>query len=286
MKFYNFDDAPYRRGFLVCRHSRLWNAMPVLILGGLTVLFLYLGLRPAGHASPGDFPSGGDYCVAAFFGLFAFFFHFPLRASFHAANWLMYVSEGGLIIKYRSYLNRSFPPDDLQVVEFEFEELAWARKARETRQSAQLNSGRTATEFATYLELSLRNSDTAMLEENLRVERNREAPKIGHSQTTWRDYPVTFQPGGIVRIHWNGITPGVNATLQVLARSIKVEPPVHTRVDFTHPSNLSPEETKAKILQLARGGDELAAVAMAQRLHGGSLAEARALVQALLRGGS
>ena len=39
---------------------------------------------------------------------------------------------------------------------------------------------------------------------------------IGHSSTKWQDYPVTVAAGGIIRVRWNMVVPGIMPTLAKL----------------------------------------------------------------------
>ena len=91
---------------------------------------------------------------------------------------------------------------------------------------------------------------------------------------------------GIVRIHWNGITPIAAKMLQLLSRSVRVTPEVHTKIDFNELRTRSLEEQKAAILQVAQGGNEFAADTMAVILYGHKLGQATGFVRKLLQGES
>ena len=134
----------------------------------------------------------------------------------------MRITDTGVIIKYRSFLNRHFPSEDLQVIELTFAELASVRKVQETRQASG-PTGKSYIVHLTHLEFALRNGDAHLLEDQLTLEINREAPLIGHSQTKWQDYPVTMAEGGLIRVRWNMITPGIKPTLAKLGSRLPVK---------------------------------------------------------------
>ena len=60
-------------------------------------------------------PEVGYFIFAVVF-IFIFLFRKLLIARFHPANWLVRLSDDGLFIKFRSYLNNHFPEHELIVV--------------------------------------------------------------------------------------------------------------------------------------------------------------------------
>ena len=131
--------------------------MPAL-MATLTLLFLAAALRGGYFQHGWHVPQGLAYGMAVVCGLLTWLCFGPLRASFHPANWILRITDAGVIIKYRSFLNRHFPSEDLQAVELTFAELASVRQVKETRQISG-PTGRSSTARLTHLEFTLRNGD-------------------------------------------------------------------------------------------------------------------------------
>ena len=59
-----------------------------------------------------------------------------ILARFLPSNWLVRMSDGGLFVQFRSYLNSHFPADDLTVVFIPHSEVRSARRVTERRNRA------------------------------------------------------------------------------------------------------------------------------------------------------
>jgi hypothetical protein len=204
-------------------------------------------------------------------------------------NWLLRCRDSGVIIKYRSFENWRCPAEDVQVVGFDYSEIAWVRTVKERRITPGLGGGRTTQlQYLTYLDFCLVNADTSALETHLQAEGKAEPP--GNFKIIHGDYPVEVVAGGIVRLRWSmdggyRISPSLKKAIEYLGRYVKITTTDSTKVDLTHPSNLSSEEGDADILKLAKSGDKLGAVRLTRRLYGSTLSEAVAFVEKLQSGG-
>ena len=67
------------------------------------------------------------YYFAAVATIFPLIFHKLVTARFRSSNWLVRLTDDGLFIKFRSYLNSHFPDQDLSVVFISHSEIRSAR---------------------------------------------------------------------------------------------------------------------------------------------------------------
>jgi len=279
MRFYKLDEVPVSRNDVIFKESPTINAIAALILFGLAAGSIYLGVikwQPSqGHMAP-----YAPYCVGAIFAVVGLFPLSNFRASLKPTNWLLRCQLGGLFIKYRAYENWRLPADTLQVVGFEYAEIAWAKLVKEHRTVPNTNGkGGNQTEFLTYIDLGLANPNLSELEANLDAERSLRPDGV----IITMDFPVQVRPGGIVEIHWGaGIRPSARRALQALGPRVKILETEHRKTDLTHRLGANPEDEKAKIIALAQSGDTFGAVRLAQQAYGYSLTQAHAFVDTLV----
>jgi hypothetical protein len=195
-------------------------------------------------------------------------------------NWLLRCSSSGVLIKYRSFYNWRFPADDVQVVGLDYSEIAWARTVKEKRLTPNMDGkGGAQVQFLTYLDLGLTNPDSSALEANLQRERSLSPDGM----VTTRDYPVSVSPGGIIELRWSGgISPSVAKAIQYLSQRVKITTGEKRTTDLVHHRNLTPEEERGKIIELAKSGDEIGAAKLAQQVYGYSLTDATNFVDKLM----
>jgi hypothetical protein len=173
-------------------------------------------------------------------------------------------------------------------VALDYSEIAEIRTAREDRTAPALdNNPAGQIQHLTCLDFCLANADTSALEAHLRAEQKAEPP--GRYKTIYRDYPVEVLPGGIVRLQWTmsarySIRPSLTKAIEYLGRHVKIAAADSTKVDLTHPGNMSPDEADANILKLAKSGDVTGAVRLTRQLYGSTLSEAVAFVEKLKSG--
>jgi hypothetical protein len=215
--------------------------------------------------------------------LFLLLFLRIVTARFHPSNWLVRMTETGIYLQYRSYLNYQLSADDPSVVFISFGEIASARLIKERVQTPDPSHGGTQTQFLRHIELEL-SGDTASFADALQYERGEEAPQEKHwygtSSTLYRDYPVVMTAASFFRVHWN-VVPGAHRFLKALRPYTVIADPVSVSQDFTNLKSLSREEQQKKLSQLAKRGDVISATYAARQLYGGSLAEAKQMVDSL-----
>jgi hypothetical protein len=275
MKFYKLDEIPIQNDDRLFKASPFIAGISFIVIAAITIAALLLGIYGVDGINT---PRFVFYIVAAFAGLFGLMSFHSFRASLKPSNWLLRCNNSGVIIHYRSFLNWRFPTESVQAVGFDYSEIAWARTVKERRTSPSLdNSCRTQTQQLTFLDLCLINADTATLEEHLQQEGSLEPSGVMIS----RDYPVQVLPGGIVELRWSSISPSARKAIQHLSQHIKIVETDSRKVDLTHQSNLPPGAEDGKILELAKSGDEMGAMALTRQIYGCSLSEAKDFVQKL-----
>jgi len=102
----------------------------------------------------------------------------------------------------------------------------------------------------------------------------------GSSSTLYRDYPLSICEPRVLRIHWN-VTPSAQKFLNALRPYTGITDSVSLTQDFHHLKTLGPQEQRAKIRELAARGDTMTAVYIARKLYGGSLGQAKQMVDSL-----
>jgi len=277
MKFYRLDEIPVSREDQVFKESPTINAIAALVLFGIAITALVLGFekwRPQGMA-----PSV-PYWIAGIFGLIGLFPLANFRASLKPSNWLLRCNLSGIIIKYRAYENWRLPADTVQAVGFDYGEIGWAKLVKERRTAPSMDGKHgNQTEYLTYIDLGLVNPKTSDLEANLDAERNLRPDGM----VITMDYPVQVFPGGIVEIRWTvGIRPSAQKALDVIGRRVKITETEHRKTDLTHHQGANAEEERAKIIELAKSGDEIGAVKLARQVYGYSLTQAHEFVEKLM----
>ena len=279
MRFYKLDEVPISRDDVVFKESPVLTAVWAVIFFGIAGGALYLGITKW-HPSSGSMSPGAPYFIAGVFALIGLFPLGMFRASLKPTNWLLRYQLSGLVLKYRGFENWKLPADKLQAVGFEYGEIAWAKLVKEHRKTLSTDGkGGTETMFLTYIDLGLAKPDTAELEANLQAERNLRPD----GRMVVLDYPVRVLPGGIVGIRWgSGIRPSARKALAVLGQRVKILETEHRQIDLTYRRGANPEEEKAKILALAKSGNEMAAAKLAQLVYGYDLTQATNFVDKLM----
>ena len=281
MKFHRLGEIPTRSDDLVFKTSPVGICVWFIVFLGLGIAVALLGI--GGGKQYGIHLSPVLCCILeAFLGLPLLVGLGAVRASLKPTNWLLRCNGTGVIIKYRSFQNWRFPAGDIQAVGFDYSEIAWARTVKEQRTSPGIG-GKEQSQSFTYLDFCLVNADTSALEAHLQAEQKAEPP--GRFKTIAWDYPVEVLPGGIVQVRWNWTRPSPGKAIQYLTRHVKIAAADSTKVDLTRQGNPSLGEEDAKILTLARSGDKMGAVKLAQQINGSTLTEAVAFVEKLQSGG-
>ena len=275
MQFMRARDVPETSRDLVFRTSRLHAiTLVVVIVAGCT----YMVLRPWPPRPINYYAAGGI--------LFLLYLlrNFVIRRC-HPSNWLVRTGDEGLFIHYRSYLNEDYSADDPTVVFLPYSEIRSARIIHEHKLTPTAQGG-TQVQFLKWVEFELA-VDPAPLADALSAEFGHplvpEKHWYGTTETVYQDYPVLMQTPPFLRVLWS-VVPRVSVFLDAIRQRVEIVPPVTVKADYAHLQSLLPAEQEKKLREMQRRGETIAAVYMARRLHGSSLAEANDFVKKLAGG--
>ncbi|MSP41006.1 MAG: hypothetical protein EXR70_21155 [Deltaproteobacteria bacterium] len=272
MQLLRMTDVALNRRAQVFYHSRLRaSAGGTIALAAGTGLLGYAWIQSAWLA----------YFGAAAILSCLLIFHQLILARFRPSNWLVRLEDDGLFVKFRSYLNDRFPEYDPTVVFLPYAEIRSAKFVREKREVEDL-SEHTAktTKIRKFVELEV-SSDCRQLSEELVKEHERVAKGKAISIARYGDFPVRVVAPNRVQIDWT-VVPPVQALLDALTRHTLVRPAETASKDLAQFDGLSQEQQKAKLLDLVQGGDKITAIAMARKLYGYDLAQAKEFIEDLL----
>jgi hypothetical protein len=209
-----------------------------------------------------------------------------ITARFHSANWLVRLTDNGVFIKFRSYLNNHFDAQDFVVLFLPFSELRSARMVKERQEVPDRNTrSTTITTTKRILELELAEK-TVELAVALGTERERVFGKMprtnGRMSTRYQHFPVRLASPTLLRIEW-GVVPKIQTLLNALTRHTLVSASAEEQKDYTHLENLDRKEQEARLLELAESGDMIGAIAIARKLYSYDLTTAKQFVESLTR---
>lgn len=273
MKLLSLPQAPTRQQAMFFRNSYLG---PVII----SCFFLLFAILMIYQYAIGKMPLMLMVVFAAGALLFMMIVTTILLRSLKSTNWLLALGPDRLWIKYRSYLNSHFPPEDLQIIELRYDAIEFVGLIRRKEILPGQKNG-TVTKYSKHLDFVLRQSFDDVLPEALLSERNARAPQRKGIRSKSLDYPVRDKEGRIVRVRISGCRPGWKAALQELARNgVALSPDQRETEDYT----LSVEDRRQiddRLIQLVEQGNTIAAVKLACRHYDMGLAEAREFVHEL-----
>lgn len=274
MRLLRLSDVEIRPTDRVYRYSR-WHAVLIAMAA------LGAAAWAAFHAYTAAWKPG--YYIAVAILLFLELMRRFVTARFRSSNWLARMNDEGVFIQFRSYLNYHLPADDLTVVFISYGEIRSARLIKERVTVPDPQERGTETQFLRYIELELA-GDVAALTEALEAEASESAPKekrwYGSSSTLYQDHPMHMESAPFFRVRWQA-TPGAHNFLEALRPYTTIADPVSISQDFAHLQGLSREEQQARLRELARRGETISAIYLARKLQGGSLADAKQMVDGL-----
>ena len=279
MQLLRLADVPTDRNERVFRYSRSRAVIGAMILGVLAAgLFLYGWQKGEWLA----------YYGAGIIVIGLLIFQKLVTARFQASNWLVRMTDQGLFIKFRSYLNCHFSDQDVAVVFLPYSEIRSARLVTERRELPD-RSGANRPEISTrtrrLVEFELA-GDSKQLVTALASERERLFAKsvigAGRISTRYRHVPVRLTSPASLQIEW-GVVPNAQTLLDALTRHTLVHNPATVSKDFANLDKLSKEEQETRLLDLATSGDTIGAITMARQLYSYDLTAAKQFVEELLR---
>jgi hypothetical protein len=288
MQFFRQQDVRPQPGETVYRHSVLPKIIGALITGGMAGFLLWCAWRGGiPHEKFADLPQFFLWVFGGTFLLVSLAARSAARAAMApASNWLLRLGPGGLTVKFRSYLNRHLPADDVVAFGLSFSDIEWARHVRETRYSPGSKQGQTNVTWLHHLEIQPGGGiDLPTLTDHLNRERANKGPRVKrwYGNTAWKshDYPVTVTPQGTIRVHWQ-VRPGVDKLLDKLRTRITVRPYHKEKNDLRGGGQTDAEKLEAvrTLAQISQFG----AIRVARSAFGLPLSEAKQLVEALAAG--
>lgn len=226
-----------------------------------------------------------SYYFSALALFFILLYQKMITARFHPANWLVRLTDEGMFIKFRSYLNNHFPDNEPTVVFIPHSEIRSARHVIEKQSvpDRDTNNRRSSVTKANhFVELELA-SDTNQLAAALQRERHYAAGgnRTLKTVTRYQHLPARLPTAEKLQIEW-AVVPNAQTLLNALTRHTLVRPTEKTSTDFVHLEKLSRDEQETRLLELAESGDKLGAITMARRLYAYDLTQAKDFVEGLV----
>jgi hypothetical protein len=276
MQLMRLADAPMDPHDRVYYYSRLRAVVGATLLATVAIgAFAFAWIK-------GAWPM---YYIAAVVALCLLLYQRLIFGRFRSSNWLLRMTDHGLYVKFRSYLNHHFAAEDLTVVFLPYSEMRSARMVKERQESPDRDqhSAMTRTTRRTLeLELSSNSTDFALA---LAAERERVFGKIPYGNrrisSRYHHFPVRLVSRALLRIEW-GVVPGSQKILGALTRHTLVQSAAEATKNYTNLDQLSRQEQETRLVELAESGDMIGAIAIARRLYSYDLTAAKQFVEGLI----
>jgi hypothetical protein len=226
------------------------------------------------------------YYFAAVAAIFLLVFQRLVTARFLSSNWLIRMTDHGLFLKFRSYLNHHFSDHDPTVLFLSYSEIRSARLVKERRELPDPEDGSRSTKTIKtrrLIELELA-GDSTELGEALADEHKRVFNKPIHGgggKIRYHHLPVRLASATLLMIEWN-VVPRVEKFLEALTRHTLVRSVHNSSEGFVDLQSLSPADQESRLRELAEAGDMIGAVAIARQLYSYDLTTAKAYVESLM----
>jgi hypothetical protein len=179
------------------------------------------------------------------------------RATLRRSNWLIAMSDLGLFIQFRSYLNWKASVDGPTIVGIKFNEIRSIRIVKEQLTSPDVSSGgldhvgHTCIHNLCYCEIECDDLAHSFEKVILAITAERSIVLFG-KESRVRTLPVIPVHGGMLRINWTNIRPNANDFLKILPATIKRQPVI--RIDFSRWDIAQGNELDELIRHLCEGG--------------------------------
>jgi hypothetical protein len=276
MQLMRLADVPLDQRDRVFYYSRIRAVVGAMILGAVAIGALVFGWLKSVWLA---------YYVAAVVAICLLVFQRLVTARFLSSNWLVRMTDHGLFVKLRSYLNHRFPEQDPTVVFLSYSEIRSVRLVKERHELPDRDGNQSTTTIKTrrLIELELAR-DSTQLAEALEIERKRVFNKPvrgGGGKSRYHHLPVTLASATLLTIDWR-VVPNVQKFLDALPRHTLVQSAHRNWKDFVNLQSLSRAEQESRLRELAETGDLIGAVATARHLYSYDLTTARAFVESLI----
>lgn len=277
MRLYREQDHPVGGNVQVFRASALGPLLGFLFVGAGTTLMavrLFQGELPAAL-----------WLGCGFLALMSLMLLGMARSGFRRGNWVVKFDGIRLAFKFRSHLNRAFSKDDPVVAVFEASEFAGLRKTTESRLVRRHLRSYT-TESWVALDFRLKDPNAAVeLERAIREEQARKPSAGPLVRMHHQDAPMSVVEDSILCVMWSStsrrLRPGPDEALRALGGSIRLESEL--RLGARNYLQMSAEELKNYVTELARSGQRDHALQVLGEVQGMGLVEARAYVDRLVQ---
>ncbi len=184
-------------------------------------------------------------------------------------NWIIKVSDDGLYIKYRSYMNSHFSDSTPEAIFIPAPEI----KSVYDVYSINIlpgSEGGSEKHKNIYLDILLNNNKTSELKEALNKERNGMFAQKGFINSKSKHYPVNIPEPGIIRIDWktskSNIIPGIKKTLNILGYHYFIDSML--KLETKSWNKAEEKELDDLILELCQSGDDINAVKVIKQRYG------------------
>lgn len=278
MQLLRLADVPLNQRDQLFYYSRLRAVAGATILAAFAAAALVFGRQTGLWLA---------YYVAAVAAICLLLYQKLVTARFRPSNWLVRMTDHGLFIKFRSYLNNHFSEQDATVVFLPYSEIRSARLLKERQELPDRDDryrSTTTTRTRRLLELQLADNLTQFVEA-LGKERTRvfgkSAPGDHMLSTRYQHFPVQLTSPALLRIEW-GVVPDAQRFLDEITRHTLVRPAEESSKDFVRLDGLSTAEQEARLLELAESGDMIGAITMAREIYSYDLTTAKGFVEGLV----
>jgi len=209
-------------------------------------------------------------------------------ARFQPTNWLVRLSDAGLYVQFRSYLNYHLLREEPTVVFIRHEEIRSVRLVRQRRAIPNMDGARTQLDSVSeqrgrLVEIDLA-ADSSLLAQALanevRLRGAKEPHWYGSASTLYKDYPARLASPTLLQLEWK-VVPSAGAFLKAMQRHTDIAASVEVPEDYVHLEGLSREEVEERLLELVETGQTILAIRIARELYSYDLTQARAFVDSL-----
>jgi hypothetical protein len=279
MQLMRLADVPLGQRDRVFHYSRLRAVTGAMILVAIAFGALAFGwLKNAWLA----------YYVAAVVAICLLIFQRLVTARFRSSNWLIRMTNHGLFVKFRSYLNHHFSDQDPTVVFLPYSEIRSVKLVKERQELSDrddTNQPTTIIRTRRIIDLELA-GDSTQLAQALAKERERVFAKptrgAGRTSSRYQHFPVRLASPMLLRIEW-GVVPDAQTFLDSLTRHTPVRDSEETSRDFVNLDGLSRKEQEVRLRELVESGEMIGAVTIARKLYSYDLTTAKHFVEGLAR---
>jgi hypothetical protein len=278
MQLLRLAEVPLNQCDRVFYYSRLRSVAGAMVLAALAAAAIIFGRQTGLWLA---------YYVAAVAAICLLLYQKLVTARFRPSNWLVRMTDDGLFVQFRSYLNNHFPEQDATVLLLPYSEIRSARLLQERQEfpdRENRNRLTTTTRKRRLVEIELAGHSTQFAEA-LGKERDRvfakSPPRDDKPSTRYQHFPVQLAASTLLRIEW-GVVPDAQRFLDEITRHTLVRPAEESFKDLVRLDGLSTAEQEARLLKLVESGDMIGAVAMARKLYSYDLKTAKDFVEGLV----